>query len=93
MILLVIIGAVLVGVLGTILNGFVLTFLWQWFIEPFGLAPIGIAWAIGLCMTIRMVTINTETVTKDRTLPDALTNMIVTPLIMLLIGFIVHLYM
>lgn len=35
--------------------GFVMTRVWLWFVTPFGVEPIGIAHAIGLVLTIRVL--------------------------------------
>lgn len=39
-----------------LLRAFVLTQLWAWFIVPFGIVQIGLAWALGLSIAIAMFT-------------------------------------
>jgi hypothetical protein len=46
-------GAMLIMVVQVIYSGWVFSWLWEWFIRPFGLPSIGIAWAIGLNMVFR----------------------------------------
>lgn len=35
-------------------NGFVLLRLWAWFVVPFGLPPLSLPWAIGLCIIVSL---------------------------------------
>lgn len=36
------------------LHGWVLSVLWRWFITPFGVQPIGVAWCIGISLLVGM---------------------------------------
>jgi hypothetical protein len=47
------------------LRGWVFSILWLWFICPFGIRPIGIAWAMGLATICSMLQTNAEQNTKD----------------------------
>jgi hypothetical protein len=47
---------VLIDIPVLMLRGYVLTYLWRWFIQPFGAPPITIAWAIGLSMFVGFFT-------------------------------------
>jgi len=40
----------------TVWRGYVIMHLWRWFVEPFGIQPIGIAWAAGLSLIISFLT-------------------------------------
>lgn len=41
-------STIVMMVTSTIMRGFVLSYAWLWFVVPFGVAPIGIAWAMGI---------------------------------------------
>jgi energy-coupling factor transporter transmembrane protein EcfT len=41
-------GGVALWIAVVILHGWVLTYLWKWFIVPLGVVKIGVAWAIGV---------------------------------------------
>lgn len=43
-------------VIGIILQGTVLSLIWDWYMEPFGLPPITLAWACGLVLFVRLLT-------------------------------------
>lgn len=54
---LIIVLGVVAGVVGiAALNGFMLSYLWQWFVVPLGVPAIGIIQAIGICMIVSMLT-------------------------------------
>jgi hypothetical protein len=46
--------AALVGVMA--LNGFMLSYLWEWFVVPLGAPPIGLLHAIGIAVLVSMLT-------------------------------------
>ena len=95
--------AVLIGsaiAVGAILNGYVLTILWGWFIIPtFHLPPLSIPAAIGIAMVASYLTHQyapdveeKERSTGEKILRTALT-IVLRPVSVLGIGYIVHLYM
>jgi len=49
------IGIAVIIAVSTVLSGYVLAILWGWFIVPLGLAQIGIAHAIGIFATARLI--------------------------------------
>ena len=54
-------AVVVIGLLGVvagmaILNGFMLSYMWEWFVVPFGAPSIGILHSIGLAVLVSMLT-------------------------------------
>lgn len=50
-------GAISVGILTVMLNAWVLTYLWAWFVTPvFGLPQLGLASAAGIYLIVRYLT-------------------------------------
>lgn len=76
-----------------VIRGFVLSTLWQWFVIPtFGLAPLSIPVAIGIGLILSFTThqsMDESSKNKSEKLFDAIVN----PLIVLLIGWIITLFM
>lgn len=101
--LLVVIGTMVMvlitGVLGTVLNGWVLTLLWQWFIVPtFGLAPLALVPAIGVSLVAHYITNQFRDVQEVERSPwgkfgVALLHSFGYPLIALGIGAVVRMFM
>lgn len=80
------------------LNAWALTSLWAWFIVPFGLPPIGMAWAMGLSTLASLLRgIRQEPKTEGaealKRLGMAYLNAALLPLICLLVGWIAHSFM
>ena len=71
-----------------VMRAWVLTILWGWFIVPFGLPALGIAWAIGIAATISIFT--AKPVKSEEGDNSSLAFAIVQPLMALLIGFVAH---
>lgn len=87
-------------VLTTILRGYVLSIMWGWFMVPtLGLPKLSIVQAIGIAAVISFLTYqdNSGTVKKQRSASEAFTEALVIaacyPLVVLLFGWVVHLYM
>ena len=92
-----IIGALVLIPVTSILNGWVLTKLWGWFVVPvFGLPALSIAPAIGLSIIVGYLTIHANK-SNDSSSNDgvglALFKAISTPLLYLFFGWIVSLFM
>lgn len=90
-------GVVLVGgsvTLAAIVNGFVLSTLWGWFIVPtfLGAPELGIVPAIGISLVVNYMTSH-YTGKDDRSIGAQFTYMVMYPALALLIGWIVHLFM
>ncbi len=84
-------------IVGTILRGFVLSILWGWFVVPFGVPPIGIAWAIGLSLMVGMVARDSAPKKTDdepgKAVAKFLGLMLLLPLLTLGLGWIIHAWM
>lgn len=87
---------VILGAVGlTVLDGFVLTKLWSWFIVPiFHLNPLTLIQALGFSLVIRYLT--KDILSKDFSKFDSteeswikLIVLIIRPLLFLLLGFII----
>lgn len=85
-------------VVASIIEGFVVRLLWGWFVVPFGVSPISLAWAIGLSVTIgalapaptqRTTCMLKKYSTADK-IADAFGIMFLRPGMLLLVGYIVH---
>jgi hypothetical protein len=66
-----ILSAVVIGVFGLlalamVLNGFMLSYMWQWFVVPLGVRPIGLPQAIGIAIIVSMLTSEAEMKTDPR---------------------------
>lgn len=92
------IGALTVAAIGTplllILNGFALKQLWLWFVvSTFGLPELSIPVALGLSLTITLLT-NTPEGKKDDKAEwwEPLLQIAAKPVIYLTCGFLVHLF-
>lgn len=80
-------------VIMSVIHGWVLTCLWEWFIIPtFHLDPLSIKMAIGLCLVVGMFRGNVSTSDKDdNTSPTVkLCIQLAGPFITLFIGWLVH---
>lgn len=79
----------------TIVRGFVVSILWGWFITPFGLPAISLPLAIGLSLTIGYITSKTADNHKDDRETDwtKFTANLIGPLVVLTLGYVVHLYL
>jgi len=84
-------------VMSSIINGFVLTKLWAWFMVPaFGLPQLSIPIAIGVSMVVKYLTYQKPPESKDENnvnkIGEALGFVIFYPLITLFIGWVVHFF-
>lgn len=86
-------------VVGAVMSGWVLSVMWGWFVVPFGVPPIGIAWAIGISLVVGYMTYQSDAVVKtddeDRvqTVVNLVALAVLRPLLALAIGAIVHAFM
>jgi hypothetical protein len=84
---------VVLGISGAVavLDGWVLTYLWAWFMVPLGLPPIGIAWAIGISLPIMLMTNHEKPKQGEKTdLTEAIADAVLRPLAALLFGYVAH---
>lgn len=87
---------------GFIMNGWVLSVLWGWFVVPlFNIAPLTIPYAIGISTIFAMFVSKNKTMKDDKKygsddLPkiiESIAYVFLTPLIVLFIGYIVTLFL
>jgi hypothetical protein len=83
--------AMVAGIASVILDGWVLTRLWYWFVVPLGVRPLGVAQAIGLAVIVRWLT-GYETPTKKDT-GELILTLSLRPLIVLGIGALIAWFM
>lgn len=77
-------------IVGAILEGWVLTVMWGWFIVPaFGIAALRIPHAIGLALVVGMLTHRVRKPENTPETPFFLAMSLITPLIFLAIGSVV----
>ena len=72
-----------------LINGFVFTKLWQWFIVPLGAEPIPFVLAIGLGLTIALLTHQYIPKSEDNDWWRPFMSMYVEPFVYLLVDWIV----
>jgi hypothetical protein len=91
--------ALIVTIGGSIVNGYVLSVLWGWFVVPLFQAPqLSIPYAIGISFIIKMLSgerqSNTNNKDKDMTtlISESLSFTFVVPFMILLFGWIVTLF-
>ncbi len=80
----------------SLIRGFVLAKLWLWFLVPLGLPVLSIPAAIGVAMTVAMITHQSENVKDERTGKEkgvAFAMAFVGPFITLLFGYVVKGYL
>jgi hypothetical protein len=78
-------------VLSIILNGFVLQVLWGWFITPFGLPAISIPQGLGLALVVGFLTHQYQD--NKRSPEGVITYSIMSPVVSLVFGWVVHLFL
>jgi hypothetical protein len=79
--------------IGSVLySGLTLMVLWAWFVVPFGVMPVTLPWAIGLCVIITAVKGVPSGLSEENWLWTALKPFAVCTLCLAL-GYIAHLFM
>lgn len=87
-------GAIVVG---SIMNGWVLSVMWGWFVVPlFELPPLTIPYAIGISMVVGMLAKNSVSTKNEKKetseLVGEIIGVILAPLFVLFMGWIVKLF-
>jgi hypothetical protein len=96
--------AILLGIVGllvaaSLINGVVVMLLWRWYVVPFGLPALSLAWAIGVgLVALALSPMPTQKTTcrlaKQQSTADKLAEVlgviILRPGTLLLVGFVVH---
>lgn len=91
--------SIVVFLLSMFLNGWVIVHLWNWFLVPLKVMPIGILHACGLVMLVRLFVLDKSlslTHVKDQVKKTTIKNQLtigLTPLLVLLVGYVVHQFM
>lgn len=92
-------GVIAIAAAASILQGLVFVQMWEWFIMPqFGLPPLSVAAAIGLALTVGMLTrsrsiTNADNKSRGAKIWDFVAGYFLAPLLTLSIGFIVKGFM
>lgn len=86
-------GGIVLGLSLRILDGWVLTYLWTWFMLPLGMKPLNIPIAIGIAMVAGMLTSRSSSSSKDEKKGMILLGHVLGSLLTLLMGYIVHQFM
>lgn len=80
--------------LSIIVNGLLLKMFWGWFIVPLGIAPIGVAHALGIALIVGMLTHqHSHSDNNDKTAARLIGRMIMYPIIYLIFGSIYYAFM
>lgn len=82
--------------LSVIINGYVLSILWVWFLVPLGLPAISIAHSIGIAMVSSWLTYQHQTSKqegKEKALENLAIIFVVRPLAVLGVGYLVKQFM
>ena len=82
----------------SVLRGWVLTYLWGWFLVPLGLPPIGIAHAIGVALLVGMITHQSQPdcESPSREVSEHIGRVVghlIGPFVALLVGYIAQSFM
>jgi hypothetical protein len=82
---------------GTIMNGWVLSITWGWFIVPFFHLPkLSLVFAMGIGLVISFLTHQDIPNPKDQTTSEAVGRLVasafITPLMFLVTGWVIHLF-
>lgn len=84
-------------VLAVVVDGFVLTYLWGWFLVPLGLVQIGMAHAIGVSILVSYLTHQTNNSDDNDDASKTFWTMIITSFcksgLVMLMGYVAHSFM
>lgn len=90
-----------ISVIGSIVYGWALSLLWSWFIVPtFGLTPLSIPVAIGLALIVSFMTYQYDSASEnnkkkkmEEIVVSAIVYCLARPVIIVLFGFVVKIFM
>lgn len=86
------VGVFALSFVSALLDGYVLTILWTWFVVPtFGLRPLALVPAIGFSMVVSFLT--PQMPKGEVEWGDEIGKMFLRPAVMLFFAWIVHLFM
>lgn len=77
-----------------IVNGWALVHLWGWFLTPLGLPAVDLPWAIGISIVVGFLT-NSSVPKENETIDGVKASLylFLRPLLALLVGYVVKLFM
>ena len=84
---------VLLFIISNIVQGLILSCLWQWFAEPLGGHSLHWIHAIGLSVLFDFVTYHYQDYQKEKDVSTALQYMIIRSVIAFVVGYLIHLLM
>lgn len=86
------VGILAIIIAGTLLNGWIVYVMWGWFVVPLGIVKIGVWHACGLSAFAQLFINNKakDLVVKER---GKNATLVITPFVILLFGYIMHLFM
>ncbi len=88
------VGAIIIGIiLLSILRGFVLSYLWQWFVVPLGVPDITVVHAIGISMLVAFLTYENAYQGDSKEATTKLAGSVLAMPFILLIGYVIHSFM
>jgi len=78
-------------VVASSLEGLVLSYLWEWFVVPLGMKPVGILHAIGLCVLLDFVMYSYGDYrnSESASLSSSLAYILIRPTVAFLVGFVI----
>lgn len=94
-----VVGVIVLIVASSILNGYVLSVLWGWFVVPtFGAPSLSIAPAIGIALVVGYMTHQIHDCQKEdrsfsQKIAEGVAMIVLKPMLALFFGWIVHLFM
>lgn len=82
-------------VVASVIEGLVLSYLWEWFVVPLGLKPISLLHAIGICVILDFVTYHYYDYkhSEEVGLATALGYILIRPAIAIIVGYAIHFWM
>jgi hypothetical protein len=85
----IVVGAIVVGIGQTLFSGLVLKILWGWFVAPvFGIAALTIPAALGLTVTVNLLLAGKANLREEER-----KGVWLLPALALALGYVVHLFM
>lgn len=88
-VLLVVLGGAAFIALSMAVRGFVLKYLWLWFLTPLGVPALGIAQALGIALLCGLMCKDHD-YRDDKVTGEKVAGAAISPLLALLIGWIIH---
>lgn len=90
-------GGIALMVCGVLFSGWVLSVMWGWFLVPLGVPSIAVAQAIGISLTVSLLTKQWRPSEDDKGPKSAMTKLaaeaIARPFLALLFGWVITLFM